>query len=245
MTTTQGKLVSPAKKADRPIAAADFGRRLTIACDNSDHVPDHNFGRQTYIATELDRRYGVKISRETVRKWFAGEVRPRPDKMKVLAALLKVDEAWLALGMKPDAQGSGDRRLRSIIGDGTIHLVIGMFTLNGASCAFPEQHDPRAKSLHFYAILASRLSGVYVSLGEKVRSGFKFTIPEDCEHTLVIGVIKRTPMQFDLYHLKSPTVLKCGAKRDGWIELTGADREGKIQVKAEILQRIESLDDLR
>jgi transcriptional regulator with XRE-family HTH domain len=237
--------VLPAKKTDKPIVAADFGRRLVIACDNSDRVPEHNFGRQTYIATELDKRFGVKVSRETVRKWFAGEVRPRPDKMKALAHLLKVDEAWLALGMKQAAQLSEGRRLRSSITDGVVHLVIGIFTLNGASCAFPEQHDPRAKSLHFYAIIAGRLSGVYVSLGEKVRSGFKFTIPEDCEHTLVIGVIKRAPMEFDLYHLKPSTVLESGVKRGGWIELTGVDRERAIQIKAEILPRIETFDSFR
>lgn len=234
-----------AKDTARPIIAADFAHRLEIACDNSDHVPDHNFGRQTYIAAELHKRFGVKVSRETARKWFAGEARPRPDKMRALAALLKVDEAWLALGMKPDSQTGGRHGLRSSITDGVVHLVIGMFSLSGASCAFLEQHDPRAKSLHFYAIIAGRLAGVYVSLGEKVRNGFKFTIPEDCENTLVVGVIKRTPTEFDLYHLKSATVLKSGVKRDGVIELTGIDRDRAIHVKAAILPQIETLDELR
>lgn len=235
----------PTNETAKQIIAADFARRLEIACDNSDHVPDHNFGRQTYIATELHKRFDVKVSRETARKWFAGEARPRPDKMRALAALLKVDEAWLALGMRADAQTGGHHKPRSSITDGVVHLVIGMLSLNGASCAFPEQHDPRAKNLHFYAIIAGRLAGVYVSLGEQVRNGFKFTIPEDCENTLVVGVIKRSPLQFDLYHLKSATVLKAGARRDGVIELTGIDRDRAIHVKAAILPRIETFEDLR
>jgi hypothetical protein len=239
------KVVPPSKEIARPTGVVDFARRLAIACDNNDRVPAHNFGRQTYIATELDKQFGVKISRETARKWFAGEARPRTDKMRALAELLRVDVAWLALGTKQAAQLSGDRQLGSLITDGAAHLVIGMFTLNGASCAFPEQHDPRAKNLHFYTIIAGRLSGVYVSLGEKVRNGFKFTIPEDCENTLVIGVVKRTPVQFDLYHLKPSIAFKFGVKRDGSIELTGADRDGPIQVKAETLSRIQTLDDLR
>jgi len=232
------------KTNNKRIIAPDFARRLTIACDNADNIPDHNFGRQSYIANELERRFNIRVSKETVRKWFAGEARPRPDKMRVLAELLKTDQAWLALGSHPDT-GSNGHKSHAAVSNGAVSLVVGMLTLNGASCAFPERTDPRIKSIHFYAILGGRHFGVYVSLGVPGRRGITFTLPEDCQNTVLIGVVQRSPTRYDLYQLASSTALELGVRRTGHLELTGADRDGTIRVKTIAVNRLEDFCALR
>jgi len=229
------------KPNTKRIIAADFARRLTVACDNSDNIPDHNFGRQTYIANELERRFGIRVSKETVRKWFAGEARPRPDKMRVLAELLKIDQAWLAIGSRPNTASDGHRS-HAAVSNGAVSLVIGMLTLNGASCAFPESTDPRIKSIHFYAILRGRHFGVYVSLGAPGRRGITFTLPEDCQDTVLIGVVQRSPTRYDLYQLASSTALELGVRRSGHLELTGTDHDGTICVETIALNRLEDFE---
>lgn len=227
----------------KPGTAADFARRLNLACDNSDRVPPYNFGRQTYIATELGKQFGVTVTKETARKWFAGEVRPRPDKMRALAALLKVDEAWLALGNRPDLVPD-ERKLQSAAIDGSISLVVGMLTLNGANCAFPDPDDPRKDIVHFYTIISGRQYAIHVSRGQQTRSGFRFVVPSDFERVFALGVVMRAPTQFDLYHLSPAAISKFGRRRGGYIELDGMDREGMISVRTETLKKVDSFTEL-
>jgi len=228
-----------------PIIAADFAKRLDIACDNSDVVPEYNRGRQSWIANELLRRYDVSVSKETVRKWFAGEARPRHDKMKALAALLKVDEAWLALGMKPDAQISGDRRLRSIITDGAIHLVIGMVTMSGGSCAFPDDKDPRRETVHFYTIIGGRTHQVFVSVAQEYNDGFRFTLTHDYTQSLCIGVVQKTATSFDLFAFPTETIAKHGKKRGGYIELQASVEGRSLVIGDEKVARVTDFKSLR
>lgn len=228
-----------------PIIAADFARRLEMACDNSDVVPAYNYGRQSWIANELLSRYGIGISKETVRKWFAGEARPRHDKMKALALLLKVDEAWLSLGMKPDAQGSSDRRLRSIITDGAVHLVIGMVTMGGGNCAFPDDKDPRREAIHFYTIIGGRSYQVYVSVAQTLNEGYKFALPLDHTPTLCIGVVQKSATSFDLYAFPTDTITRHGKKRGGYIELHTQVDGRALTVGDEKISRVTDFKSLR
>lgn len=38
------------------------------------------------------------VSAETVRKWFAGEAKPKGDRVRHLASILNVDWVWLEMG---------------------------------------------------------------------------------------------------------------------------------------------------
>jgi len=69
-----------------------FKDRLQESCNACIDIPDYGHGRQVYISKALH------ISQEGVRKWFAGDCKPRTGAMKKLAELLKVDYAWLSLG---------------------------------------------------------------------------------------------------------------------------------------------------
>lgn len=94
---------STTKESSRPLREPEFAKRLQFACDVRGVPPLHS-GRQAWLVRELGKRYDVKITAETASKWFRGETKPRDDKMACLAPLLKVDLAWLSLGVgkKPE-----------------------------------------------------------------------------------------------------------------------------------------------
>lgn len=99
--------MSPAKAAarsndapERIIRDPEFARRLDSACDASGLCPPLHKGRLTWVQHELKRHFKEEVSVETVRKWFAGEAKPRQDKVAKLAKLLQVDVSWLSLGVE-------------------------------------------------------------------------------------------------------------------------------------------------
>ncbi|TGW07270.1 XRE family transcriptional regulator, partial [Mesorhizobium sp. M2D.F.Ca.ET.145.01.1.1] len=71
------------------------------ACDGNPDVPPLNHGRLGWFVDRLEQ-HKVQVAKETVRKWFAGETRPRHPAMKALAQILKIDEGWLSAGRAPD-----------------------------------------------------------------------------------------------------------------------------------------------
>lgn len=70
-----------------------FKTRLNRACHTVSSIPAQGRGRNAYIAQQM------KVSHESVRKWFSGEAIPRPKSMTALAKLLKVEVSWLQLGV--------------------------------------------------------------------------------------------------------------------------------------------------
>lgn len=210
-----------------------FAKRLDIACDNSDLVPTLNRGRQTWIARELKARFGIEVSRETVRCWFGGLSYPRPDKMVALAALLQVDEGWLSHGSGAE-EAFDSSRAENFSVDGVVSLLIGMLTLSGASCALPEAYDDRRSSLHFYTIMGGRQFGVWVSLAVKTDGGFRFTASNKAPSVLSFGVIRQSATAFDVYYL-APHIVKQGVLRAGRAELL-ADEE--LMVNGEALPKV-------
>lgn len=204
------------KSSPRPIVDKAFARRFEEACSLSEHVPEFNDGRLRYIQEEL-AKHGISVSRETVRKWSAGETRPRRDKMRALAQILRVDEAWFAMGVKPTLAPVKEQVANV---EGSINLVAGIFAMNGANYAWPSEPD---ESLHFVTIYKSRQYSVYVAAGEVSSSGVKFYFPNKYEGKLLIGFIKRGPMTFDLYRIPENMVSKAGKKKGGYIEVSATE----------------------
>lgn len=110
-----------------------FARRLDQALTAHPRSPA-GYGRNTWLVRELAHQ-NVKVSNETIRKWLAGEAIPRRDKMAALAKTLRVDETWLAMGVQPAVQSSGEveklaaittalRQIRSIATDPRIIKII-------------------------------------------------------------------------------------------------------------------------
>ena len=96
----------PRLKTDRILRDPDFGARFREACDNSPHCPAKHDGRYVWIVKEFSRHGNAKISNETCRKWHEGEVRPRRDKIPILAKILNVDSIWLETGSGSPVQQS-------------------------------------------------------------------------------------------------------------------------------------------
>jgi transcriptional regulator with XRE-family HTH domain len=169
-----------------------FAQRLKQACDDHDVIPEYGHGRQAHIATRL------KVSQEAVRKWFTGEAIPKREKIKALADLLEVDEAWLALGVNPEI----DRREKHVHADrtdGAIYVVYGIFALSGGHCAFPSEKDPRRDFVDLYAIMGGVQMAVYVSVGREItKDRFEFVLPREFGEVRCIGFVYRGGTRFHL-----------------------------------------------
>lgn len=169
-----------------------FAQRLKQACDDHELIPPYGHGRQAHIANRL------KISQEAVCKWFTGEAVPKQAKIKALAELLEVDEAWLALGVSPEV----DRRQKRVHADrtdGAIYVVYGLFALAGGHCAFPSEKDTRREYIDLYAILGGVQMAIHVSVGREISKGrYEFVLPREYQEVRCVGFVHRGGMRFHL-----------------------------------------------
>lgn len=230
--------------AIRTIADPELAKRFKKALDASDRVPPENFGRLQHIADELRKHFQIDVSRESVRKWIGGESRPRPDKMRALATILKVNEGWLSLGINPSLT-SEEERLRPKAVNAAILYVAGVIGMNGATTAFPDVADPQSEYVNFYAILNGRQHLFYVSLGEQHRSGFKFSMPNNFERIVVIAVVPGEGLNPPMFKISSSAISKYGSKKGGYIEVLADYHDGEILIKDEVCKRISKFEDFR
>jgi hypothetical protein len=74
-----------------------FSRRLRQACDTHPVCPPLHKGRQVWLRDRL-AELKVDVEIESIRKWLAGEMRPREAKAEALAKVLGVDPVALFMG---------------------------------------------------------------------------------------------------------------------------------------------------
>lgn len=191
-----------------------FAKRLNEACDGHPHVPEYGHGRQTWVKEKMD------VSHEAVRKWFMGTSRPRPDKMRQLAALLEVDQAWLALGIKPDMEPK-DKRSRDATLDGAVHVLMGMMQMNGGHVALPDLKDPRAEYVDFYCIMRGMQSQVHVCLATEIApSQYSFTVPKEFDQLWTIGLVRPSPMEVVFLNMSPEMINKYKVRKGGYFQIT-------------------------
>lgn len=202
---------APSPKAQRTVRrkiireTAAFAGRLEEACQRNPHVPEKNYGQLTWLKRQLEERHNEAVSLETVRKWLAGESRPRPDKIRLLAELLDVDEAWLSLGHQLDRKPR-ELRLRNAEVRGIVNVVVGVIQMAGGSPAFPGDDDRRAKEqqIDLYAIIRGAHYAFHVSLAKQEGEQWQFVVPADYQGVFQMGVIADSDTAFrfvDLNHL--------------------------------------------
>lgn len=220
--------VKPHTTSESPhkvIREPEFAKRLTQACDAHPHVPALHNGRLSWIKRELSKRFSEDVSVETVRKWFHGEAKPRPDKLGKLAQLLEVDTAWLSLGI--DAQlDPRERKARNAVADGAVNVVAGLIQMDGGHPAFPEE-DEGPVDLH--AIIRGAKYDIHVAAGEADGKELRFAVAPVTDEVLVLGVVK-TGFKIDIYEI-TPEVIAKGRNRGGSVE---------VQVKASELRAVET-----
>lgn len=188
----------------------EFAQRLANACEASGRIPEKNHGRQTWLSEQLN------VSREGVRKWFAGLSRPRTEVMTRLAELLEVDQAWLALGINP-TRTPRERRALDRAAGGAVYYVAGAIEMAGGSVAFPE--EPRDDA-DLYAIVKGRQMKVHVALGERVAPAhYRLVVPEKHQGLTVIGAIPTFPLCPTLILLPPGAIELCSETRGGYREL--------------------------
>lgn len=211
-----------------------FAQRLNTACDQNHHVPAYGMGRQTWVKEKM------QVSHEAVRKWFLGQSRPRPDKLRQLANVLEVDEAWLALGIKGDLDPR-EKRARSLNIEGAVNAVTGLMQLNGAHCAFPGETDPAAAYVDVYVINRGVQLSIHVSLAkEGPPSQFTFTIPKEYERCKVIGVVHARPTRMHMINMDHDMLDKYAVRKGGYVEVMVDYRDGSYWSGGDKWTRIES-----
>jgi len=200
-----------------------FGQRLELAGDGNPMVPPYNRGRLTWVKNQMMERFGESVSVETVRKWFGGEVKPRPDKLKLLAELFEVDEGWLSLGIAPDLEPR-EQRARNAMADGAVNLLAGVIQMNGGNPAFPDSTDKRAAKEHIdlYAIIKGAQYAFHVSLAQGAGpKTWKFVLPAKWDGAFQLGVIHEDSVKFQFVELTEETIA-AGVRKGGTIEITAA-----------------------
>lgn len=196
----------------------EFARRLLKAVDNNPIVPEKGRGQQVWLAQKLG------VTQEAVRKYFEGMARPRPDKMKDLAKLLRVDESWLALGVNPEMDAKQKRQYQGRA-EAAAYLAFGVFMANGYTCAFGKEGD---EAVDFFAIKGGQQKAVSVTTGrEKSKSVWVFPVKPTYEQVVNIVVVPIRATQFDFVYLDHTGIAEHGDYRGAMIEL-GAHKEGRI-----------------
>lgn len=216
--------------------ADEFSKRLAQACDDSQLIPPYGQGRQAFVAKRL------KVTQEAVRKWFSGDSRPKPKKMQQLAALLEADEAWLALGVKPEM----DRREKRAHGEqseGAVFFLFGLCTMAGATCAFPQNSGDGP--VDFYAIYKGVQYPIHVSVArETSKNVHEFYLPKGYGEVRCIGVIPMSHTRFHLVHLKHTLVDAHAQRKSGGYALTVNRRGTEYHTGADQWPRFETMGDL-
>lgn len=204
-------------KMDRVIRDSAFAKRFEQACDKFAQVPPKHAGRLTWIRDTLTSRFDENVSIESVRKWFAGEAKPRPDKLAKLASILEVDVVWLSLGID-QALEPRELKARRAMADGAVNLVAGLIQMDGGHPAFPSEDDgSEAAGVDLHAIIRGAKYDFHISLGTKDDSGLRFAIPANYHNLVVLGVV-RTGFLFEIYEIPSEQIAS-GDHHGGSIDL--------------------------
>lgn len=194
----------------------DFARRLAEICDEKPEIPPLNQGRLVWFRQQFASRFRVKITLESVRRWFAGDSRPRMLTMKQLAEVLEVPYEWLSLGVNRGATVK-EQKARNALADGAVNVVAGFIQMDGGHPAFPPEGDETDEDLT--AIIGGRRYVIHVALGAVSETSIKFLTPARHEHLTVVGVVPVAATRCDFLYL-APALLDAHGKHvGGGIEL--------------------------
>lgn len=216
-----------------------FVQRLIDACDANENIPPANKGRQQHIANTMG------VAPEAVSKWFKGVAMPRPDKLVTLAALLGVEETWLAYGISPEMD-RGERHAYGKVVEGAVYLAMGLAMLAGWHCGVPSTKDARASSVDFYATYRGSTIAIRVVLARETEAGdFELMLPKDYASVHCIGVIPAGRGVFDLLHLTPELIDLNRSRKDGSYTVLIQRAGGKYASGQSIWPRIRDFQDLK
>lgn len=205
-------------KYSKVIRHKDFAKRIEIACENHPQSPSGH-GRQVWLKNTLEEKFSEKVSTEAVRKWFAGEARPKPKMMSIVARALAVDEAWLALGITPTATPT-EKRKQNALAAGAVNLVAAQIQLAGGNIAFPESSE----EYDLHAIIRGRSLNIAVRLFQSVSH-----LPLDSKNVIIVVPTERKTV-FSFFQVPMEVVMENGTVRGSYLELRCEMLSGKLLV---------------
>lgn len=193
----------------------EFAQRMAQAVDGNAQVPPPNFGRLQWFVDQMMERFGTETTPETIRKWFAGEAKPRPKSLHQLAEILHVNEAWLSLGQAPELD-SRQQKLRNAEADGVVNVVAGFIQMCGSNPAFPDPSDKRARreQIDIYAIIRGAQYAFHIALEKDGR----FFVPVEAEETFVVGVVRTSDLTCEFVEVTTDAIGE-GKRKGGFIEV--------------------------
>jgi hypothetical protein len=213
----------PKSSSTRPkvIRAPEFAKRLNAAADNNPIIPPYLYGRHKWLKAAIEVKFNVKITTASMGKWMNGEVKPREDVVRMMAEILKVDEAWLSLGRSPELSPR-DEKNRNATASGAVNLLCGLISMNGGHPAFPTEDDARAKAalIDLYAIIRGAQYAFHVNLAADAGHGdYRFFVPTAFEDAFQIGVIQTGDLDFILVELSTDLINERGTRRGGNVDV--------------------------
>ena len=163
----------------------EFAHRFNRAVDGHPLASPTPHGRQSWVMGKLENEVGLKVSANTLSKWFKGMARPRPDNVRLIARVLKVEEVWLAMGRKPADQAAsiqGAERAR-----GAVLMVAGLVEMSGGRVTFA---SPEAAPVDLQVNLeGNQFNAVIVSLTEQGKTA-SCVVPEPVGDSRIIAVVR-------------------------------------------------------
>lgn len=206
------------KQYSKVVRHKDFAKRIEMACENHPHAPSGH-GRQVWLKNTLEENFAEKVSREAVRKWFAGEARPKPKMMSIVARALAVDEAWLSIGITPTATPV-EKRKQNALTAGAVNMVAAQIQLAGGHIAFPETSD----EFDLNAIIRGKSHNIAVRLFNSVSH-----FPLGTKDVVVVASTDRKTV-FNFFRVPVEVMMENGTVRGNYIELKCEMVSGKLVV---------------
>lgn len=189
----------------------DFSDRLKQACNLRPELPRKGAGLHSWLKDKMG------VSHETISKWFSGESRPRPARMKKLATILGVNEAWLAVGSPLIT--SGAQKALEVRQEGIENIFMGLMKLNGAHCAAPDEAEDESSKTSFYAIREGVLTRYAVLLAEQHGHSFSCKIPVNYSSATVVVSFCTEPSRVLFFKIPHDLIDTFGKHMGGYIKI--------------------------
>ncbi len=225
---------------DKVIRDKGFARRIETACENHPHAPSGH-GRQKWVREQLEAQ-GTTVSPEAVRKWFAGEARPKPAMMKQLASILEVDEAWLSLAIVPDVTPREQSKLNAQAA-GAVNYVAGLIQMGGGTIAFPEESE--GHSADIFAIISGKRRSIQIKTVVPSDNHLTLKFVPAPDDTVLLAVVPATKLgDSKVYRVPFQVISESGESRGGFTELKGTISGSTVRFGPTAVTPIKGLKDL-
>jgi hypothetical protein len=140
--------------------------------------------------------------------------------MSALAALLHVDQGWLAYGSEGGGQTAPAKKLRDAAVSGVVNAVAGFMQMDGAEVEFPNDAEAQQDGVDISAIIRGANYRLHIALARSnTDNTWTFVVPKKVRRALVLGVIPSGPTSIEVIDLDADVLKEMGVEKANDIEL--------------------------